>query len=381
MADLFDKEELSVVGSLFGTSPEGLQLAREQLVAKAGQSAGTNLLGGILGQANVFAERGATGLRQALGQQDPQERIAALRQQAAQQFDPNSPDGLAQIAQFLNQNGDSAGARQAVMLAQGQAQKTAALGKTVEETRILGRKEIEIGVDPKNPEMVQKALVDKDGNVLRLLGEPYSKFNQKTNISVDARGETEFSKQLGKNDANTVTSAMTTREGAVNTLNSLRKLQSLNQNELIGGSFANGRVGAANFLNTIGLATEKDMSRLATSQVFDKTSKDVILQSLGGKLGTAISDADREFIAKTAPQLETSPLARKQLIDFMIDKNLNVVKETTRLEGYARKNRSLEGFDYVIPRESLAPSLKTTTGYNIVDLQAEAKRRNLNVKD
>jgi hypothetical protein len=130
MADLFDKEELSVVGSLFGTSPEGLQLAREQMVAKAGQAAGSNLLGGILGQANVFAERGATGLRQALGQQDPQERVAALRQQAAQQFDPNSPNGLAQIAQFLNQNGDAAGARQAVMLAQGQAQKQADLAKT-----------------------------------------------------------------------------------------------------------------------------------------------------------------------------------------------------------------------------------------------------------
>jgi hypothetical protein len=205
-----------------------------------------------------------------------------------------------------------------VMLAQGQMQKSATLGKTMEETRILGRKEIEIGVDPKNPEMVQKALVDKDGNVLKLLGQPYSKFTQKTNISVDAKGETEFAKQLGKNDANTVTTAMGTREGAVNTIKSLRKLQSLNANELISGSFASGRVGAANFLNTIGLATPDDMNRLANSQVFDKTSKDVILQSLGGKLGTAISDADRDFITKTAPQLETSPAARKALIDYMI---------------------------------------------------------------
>ena len=188
MADLFDKEELGVVGSLFGTSPEGIALAREQMAAKAGQAAGTNLLGGILGQANVFAERGATGLRQVLGQQDPQERIAALRQQASQQFNPNTPDGLAQIAQFLNQNGDAAGARQAVMLAQGQMQKSATLGKTMEETRLLGRKEIEIGVDPKNPELVQKALVDKDGNILQMLGQPYSKFTQKTNLSVINQG-------------------------------------------------------------------------------------------------------------------------------------------------------------------------------------------------
>ena len=130
MADLFDKEELGIVGSLFGTTPEALNLARENTAYSRGTAAGTNLLGGILGQAGQFAERGATGLNQALGVSTPEQQMLALRQQAQQQFDTNTPQGLAQAAQFLNQNGDAAGARQMVMLAQGQTQRQAELQKT-----------------------------------------------------------------------------------------------------------------------------------------------------------------------------------------------------------------------------------------------------------
>lgn len=138
MADLFDKEELGVVNSLFGTSPEMLNLARENTAYSRGTAAGPNLLGGILGQAGAFAERGATGLRQALGQQTPEEQLAGLRQQAQQQFDTNTPQGLAQAAQFLNQQGDAVGARQMVMLAQGQAMKQQQLATLQsQETRNL----------------------------------------------------------------------------------------------------------------------------------------------------------------------------------------------------------------------------------------------------
>lgn len=78
MADLFDKEELGIVGSLFGTTPEALNLARENTAYTRGANAGTNLLGGILGQTGQFAERGAVGLRQALGQQNPEEKNSCI---------------------------------------------------------------------------------------------------------------------------------------------------------------------------------------------------------------------------------------------------------------------------------------------------------------
>jgi hypothetical protein len=121
MADTIDKEQLSIVGSLFGVSPQQLQMAREQQAYTQGTQAGNNLLGGILGQTGMFAERGGAALRGALGVQTPEEQIAGLRQQAQQQFDTRTPEGLVQMAQFLNQQGDAAGAQQAIMLAQQRA--------------------------------------------------------------------------------------------------------------------------------------------------------------------------------------------------------------------------------------------------------------------
>lgn len=120
MADMFDKEELGIVGSLFGMSPAMQNKAMQQAAYKRGTEAGQNLLGGVLGNVGMFAEAAGQGLRSGLGVQTPEERMTAIRQQAQQQFDTNTPEGLLQMADFLNSQGDAAGARQAVMLAQGQ---------------------------------------------------------------------------------------------------------------------------------------------------------------------------------------------------------------------------------------------------------------------
>lgn len=134
MADIIDKEQLGIVGSIFGTSPEAMAIARERAAYKQGTEAGQNLLGGILGNVGMFSERANTGLRSMLGQQTPEEKIAALRQQVSQQFDTASPQGMLQAAQFLNQNGDSAGAQQLIMLAQQRAinAQTLATGRAQE---------------------------------------------------------------------------------------------------------------------------------------------------------------------------------------------------------------------------------------------------------
>jgi len=375
MADMFDKEELSIVGSLFGANPQAMQAARERAAFTQGTQAGTNLLGGVLGNVGMFAERGAAGLRGALGVQLPEERIAGLRQQATQQFDTNTPEGLVQMAQFLNQQGDAAGARQAIMVAQGQNRRGLEAEKLQGEIGIQGREIKEIGV---SPELVQKAVVDKNGNVIRTLGSPYSRFTSKQNISVDAKGETKFVEQLGKNDAETVTEAMKTRATALSTIGSLQKLNLLNNQELISGTFATGRVGAANLLNTLGLASPADVTRIATSQQYDKVAKDVIFQTLGGKLGAGFSNEDRRFIEALIPQLETSPEARRQLISYMVGKNQLIVDETTRLENYGRANKGLGGFDYKIPRETIAPpSAGTKPQFTREQLEAEKARRGL----
>lgn len=375
MADMFDKEELGVVSSLFGMSPAMQNKAMQQAAYKRGTEAGQNLLGGVLGNVGMFSEAAGQGLRSGLGVQTPEDRIAAIREQA-KQFNDNTPEGLVRMAEFLNQQGDAAGARQAILLAQGQAQKSATLSKTTEETRILGRKEIEVGV-PGNPEMVQKVLVDKDGNVLKTLGDPYSRFSQKTNISVDAGGESEFVKKLAGLDAKTVKEAMDTRTDAINSLKNLNTLATLNDQELISGTYASGRVGASNLLNTLGLATDKEATRLASSEQFQKVGKDLILQTLGGKLGAGFSNDDRKFIEALVPSLENSPAARRQLIDFMQKKFGNIVTEVNNLENYAREKKVLGGYKYntPLPTSSVAPG--GTGKPTKAEIEAEAKKRGI----
>ena len=184
-----------------------------------------------------------------------------------------------------------------------------------------------------------------DGKQMRV---PYfggvDRTTAKVSASASSQGETEFSKELGKADAKKVEAAMVTRDTSIGALNSLNRLNQLNQQDLISGSFATGRVGATNLLSTLGLISTKDMDRLSASENYQKTAGDVILATLGGKLGAGFSNEDRKFIQSLVPQLENSPQARKQLIEFMVGKNQSIVEETTRLENYARDNKSLKGY-------------------------------------
>lgn len=170
MADIIDKEQMGIVGSIFGTSPEALAIARERVAYKQGAEAGQNLLGGILGNVGMFSERANTGLRSMLGQQTPEERIAALRQQVSQQFDVASPQGMLQAAQYLNQQGDSAGAQQLIMLAQQRAMnaQTLATGRAQE---LKALREPDAGVSQliakSTPESVAK--YKQSGNVADLV--------------------------------------------------------------------------------------------------------------------------------------------------------------------------------------------------------------------
>jgi len=186
-------------------------------------------------------------------------------------------------------------------------------------------------------------------------------------------GESEFVKQLGKKDADRVDAAITVRDTAVSTINSLNKLASLPDNQLITGQFATGRVGATNLLVTLGLAAPSDTNRLVSSQEYQKVAGDVILQTLGGKLGSGFSNADREFIQGLIPQLETNPAARRQLISFMQNKNQEIVKESIRLENYARDKNGLKGFEPKIPM-SVAPTQPRPYS-GLTNEQLEAKIR------
>ena len=367
----------TIVGGLFGVNPQQLAQQRQATdTSRAFQFANLGpaeqaQYGAYLGGSQLG--RAATGL---MGGDAEMQKVTAIKQLSSQ-FDLTSPIGMREFASALQQiapNEAMMAAKRADEMAVSAAtvtQKTrerqiptSGLGKLLFEKQEL----LNAGIPATDPRVVAY------DNAIKAEGE-----GKGTKVTVDARtqGESEFVKELGKNDAKVVTKAMETRGNAISTLQSLDKLEALNNQQLISGTFATGRVGAANFLNTIGLASADDVSRISSSQQYDKVAKDVIFQTLGGKLGVGFSNEDRKFIEALIPQLETSADARRQLITYMRGKQKLIADESTRLETYAREKRGLGGFEYKIPRETLAPSGSATKPeFTHEQLQAEIERRN-----
>lgn len=199
--------------------------------------------------------------------------------------------------------------------------------------------------------------VDPEGKQIRKkYNGPVDRTTAKVTATAESRGEESFIKKLGELDATAVADARKARDVSISTIKALNALDSYPDAKLISGTFANNRVGIANFLNTIGLASPTDKERISNSQQYQKIAGDVILQTLGGKLGSGFSNADREFISSLIPQLETSPQARRELIKFMQKKNQEIISEATKLETYARANKGLTGYTPTIPLSSSQPS-------------------------
>jgi hypothetical protein len=196
----------------------------------------------------------------------------------------------------------------------------------------------------------------------------------KVSASVTSKGETKFTERLAELDAKRVDEALTLRENATAALNTFNALSKLDDQGLISGTFATGRVGATNLLNTLGLIGDTDVGKLARSENYQKIAGDAILATLGGKLGAGFSNEDRKFIQGLVPQLENSPAARRQLIDFMLRKNQAIVNETTRLETYARDKLGLKGYVPSIPLPRTTP----TSGGALSGLTDEELKRRYN---
>ena len=426
----------NIVAGLFGLTPEMYGEQQRRSALREGIDL-AKLTPGEAGAAMTYAgARGLGGaIAGALGVEDPQLKLITARQQIIGQLDQSDPTSLLNGAKTLAQMGDQQGAmalaqyaRQAQSeMAQAQQRLAAARASDAAATRerfqadpfqklvesgkytppslaeyqrtgkpedlVLYEKPEkptsanikEIGVAEATREPVYLD-VNNDQQFIYKKDETGKQFRVPFTGGVDRKtsetkvggvtlpaGESEFVKELGKLDAKKVSEAMVTRETATSTIKSLNKLASLPDNELITGQFATGRVGIANLIQTLGLASASDAKKVAGSQEYQKVAGDVILQTLGGKLGSGFSNADREFIQGLIPQLETNPNARRQLITFMQNKNQEIVAETIRLENYARDKNGLKGFEPKIPMSVAPTQPRPYSGLSDAELDAKIR--------
>ena len=195
----------------------------------------------------------------------------------------------------------------------------------------------------------------------------------KVSATASSAGAKAFTEKLGALDAKDVADARGLRDNSIAALNTLNELSRLNDQSLIDGTYAKGRVGASNLLNTLGLISPKDRETLANSENYQKKAGDLILATLGGRLGAGFSNEDRKFIEGLVPSLENSPLARRQLIEFMQKKNQFIIEAATELEDYARANDGLKGYKPKIPLIS-APKTEIQR-MSDAELKAEIARK------
>jgi hypothetical protein len=240
MADMFDKEELGIVSSLFGMSPTMQNKAMQQAAYKRGTEAGQNLLGGVLGNVGMFAEAAGQGIRSGLGVQTPEDRLGAIRQQAQQQFDTNTPEGLLQMADYLNSQGDAAGARQAVMLAQGQQSRTQkiATDRATEQSKLRDQVK-QVGLTTDGRQVYQSGA---NQFILTEQGpQPYyGKLESKTpKTTISMAGENEVSKVIGKGIGETQLKIAESGEAAAENLIKINEtLTELKTGQAFTGQFA-----------------------------------------------------------------------------------------------------------------------------------------------
>lgn len=245
--------------------------------------------------------------------------------------------------------------------------KLTAKGGNVKEVGVATGTRKAVYVDP-NTDMQFTYGVGKDGKQIRI---PYNDGIDRTISTVTQsqsnKVEGEVLQGLAKVDVARVKDAIAAADSSRIALKSLKQLDNLTEKDLISGPYAGALVGATNLLNQLGLISKDDASTLASSEMYQKSAKDLVMASLNNKLGAGISNADRSFIEGIVPQLETSPKARKALIKFMTEKNLDIINEAKAMEKELRDKKSLGDYEpkTVIP----------TAGNDVIRSQLEALKR------
>ncbi len=179
-----------------------------------------------------------------------------------------------------------------------------------------------------------------------------------SSTSVNMPYDNKWAQATAENDAKRLDAMRTSADAGRGALRSVQRLRQLNPGAASGGT-AEARMTAANILNGLGFSIDP---KLAATQEFDAIASRMVIDSLGGSLGTGFSNADRDFVTRTVPQIGHSMEARTALLNFMEGKFNQQVNDYNQADAYARKNNGLAGYN---------PNPPVTKVYNPVTGQIE----------
>ena len=388
-----------MVGGLFGITPEMYQQQQnQQALAQSAE----------LGQLDPFSAArtgliyGGRQLAGVLGGQDPMLQLLSKRNAVLKNVDQNDVNSIMQGARELSQF-DPEGANKLAILAREAiaknaeaSQKYAQANKAMAETGEIGSKRdllnarVQALVDGGTPENLAKGIASNDkafadfiaarniatpadyavqARALGFEAKPFLKdytpeqvqamekgvFAHKAGIAkaganvlnISQKQEEEFSKRRGFKQADALDEATALARGGSLALNSIGAMKEQNATgQLFTGPLANSYVSATNLLASLNLLSKDQTAKLTSSQVYDKSAKDLVMQDLGGKLGAQISDADRKFVEDRIPQLTTSEKARTELLNKMEEIQRGKIDYYKKMNTHANKYGNLNDFDF-----------------------------------
>lgn len=171
-----------------------------------------------------------------------------------------------------------------------------------------------------------------------------------------------LAKGMGEDQAKALATARQAASGVGQAMDRLNTLERLNKSgTLFQGPQANASINAANLLSSVGLISPSVAGSLANSEVYNKTAKDLVFTDLEGKLGTGVSNEDRNFIEARIPQLTTSPLARTELIQKIKEIQQSKAASYKDMMQHINENKNLNTYDFsknmLFKPSTSAPSL------------------------
>lgn len=164
-----------------------------------------------------------------------------------------------------------------------------------------------------------------------------------TSVNVMNAGPKAFETELGKLDAEQLKALRDSAQTAQSVLGTVRNLREAEAAGTYAGGNAEAKVKVGNFVYGL---TGAEPKNLYGSQIYNAEVSKLILDRVKA-LGANPSNADREFIEKTVPQLSMSRKARETLANWMEQKAAQQIDMFKRADSYARRNHGFGGFDFV----------------------------------
>lgn len=212
------------------------------------------------------------------------------------------------------------------------------------------------GIDPMSPQGQQ---------YLRQRLQKETTHTPGTNVTVNA-GPKAFETEVGKLGASILEKGRESAQAAAGTLESVAQIRQAAAAGAYQGAGADLKLGAAKALGALGMPY--DAKTVANSELFSAQANLFVLNSIKG-LGANPSNADREFIEKTVPHLQTDPAALPALLDFIEG------KARRQIGGYNQQARKTQQASPFLPFSLEVQEPQTSGGLSPAEQQELAALR------